>query len=236
MTTREDIQAFRERGTWRDLIAFAADVVADAERRAGDVMAPALGGGTRIMLAIGHRISHDVDLFLREVQWIGYLTPRLNDTFADQIRGYEEDAAWVKIKRREGEVDFVVAGSLLSRPPETDPALPFALEPVEEVIAKKLFYRGWNLTARDLFDWMAVSEHSRYGHLRDLLAGVLPPDRRILLASSLEKLASLPAAAAQWQAIRAPLSTPLPDAVAWAQSELRALEETRARGGDVGGT
>lgn len=225
MTTIEDVLKFRENGPWRDLVALAVDMVADAERHAGDVMAPLLGGGTRIMLAIGHRISHDVDLFIHDAQWIGYLTPRLNDKFEDQITGYEEDATWVKLKRRDGEVDFIVAGSLLNQPPEKDPALPFALESVEEVIAKKLFYRGWSLTARDLFDWKAVSEHPRYGHLRGLLAAVLPLDRRILLTSSLEKLASLPAAAAQWEAIRAPSRIPLSDAVAWAQDELRIFED-----------
>ena len=55
-----------------------------------------------------------------------------------------------------------MSGSLLNRKSECAPTLPFALEPIEEVIAKKLFYWSWALTARDLFEWKTVSEHPKY--------------------------------------------------------------------------
>ncbi len=233
MTTHQEIQDFKDHGPWRALVALAADMAADAERRAGGVhMNPLIGGGTRIMLAIEHRISDDVDLFVHDAQWIGFLTPRLNEKFDDRLSGYEEDATWIKLKHRDGEIDFIVSGSLLDRKPDCDPALPFALEPVEEVIAKKLFYRGWALTARDLFDWKAVSEHPRYRHIPDVIAAVLTADRRALLAASIEKLSLLPEATRQWEGIRAAALVPLSDALAWAQAEIQAMTvlQTTARG------
>ncbi len=186
-------------------------------------MNPLIGGGTRIMLAIEHRISDDIDLFVHDAQWIGFLTPRLNDKFEDRLSGYEEDATSIKLKHPDGEIDFIVSGSLLNRRPEHDPTSLFALEPVEEVIAKKLFYRGWALTARDLFDWKAVSEHPRYRHIPDVIAPVLTADRRALLAASIEKLSLLPEASKQWKAIRAAAPIPLSDAIAWAKIEIQTM-------------
>lgn len=225
MSSTEEIRNFKDHGSWRALIALAAEIVADAEHRAAGVrMNPLLGGGTRIMLAIEHRISRDVDLFVHDAQWIGFLTPRLNDRFEDRLNGYEEDATWVKLKHRDGEIDFIVGGSLLNREAESDPTVPFALESVEEVIAKKLFYRGWALTARDLFDWKTVSEHPRYRHVPDVLKSVLTSDRRALLAASVEKLSLLPEAKKQWDGIRAAARVSLSDATAWARAEIESME------------
>ena len=143
MITQQDIRQFKEHGSWRELVALAAEMVADAERRAGGAsMNPLMGGGTRLMLALDHRISDAVELFIHDAQWIGFLTPRLNEAFEDRLSGYEEDATWVKLKHQYGEIDFLVSGSLLNRKSECDPTLPFAFEPVEEVIAKKTLLPG----------------------------------------------------------------------------------------------
>ena len=227
--TKQEIREFKEHGSWRELVALAAEIAADAEKHAGGAsMNPLMGGGTRLMLALDHRMSDDVDLFIHDAQWIGFLTPRLNEAFEDRLSGYEEDATWVKLKHQHGEIDFIVSGSLLNRKPECDPTLPFALEPVEEVIAKKLFYRGWTLTARDLFDWKTVSEHPQYRHVPDVLATVLAADRLALLATAVEKLSVLPQAATQWQAIRAADLPALPEAIMWAKAELQSLAEREA--------
>jgi hypothetical protein len=118
---------------------------------------------------------------------------------------------------------------LLNRKSECGPTLPFALEPVEEVIAKKLFYRGWALSARDLFDWKTVSEHPNYRHVQNVLATVLAADRLALLSASVEKLSVLPQAATQWQAIRAADLPALPEAIRWARAELQSLAERAER-------
>ena len=35
----------------------------------------AFGGGTAMMVQIGHRLSHDIDLFLNDPQLLGYVDP-----------------------------------------------------------------------------------------------------------------------------------------------------------------
>lgn len=62
-------------GAWRGLETLALQIVDSAERGSGLRMAPVLGGGTRLMLALRHRLSDDIDVFIRDPQWIGYLTP-----------------------------------------------------------------------------------------------------------------------------------------------------------------
>lgn len=94
----QDVADWCQQGAWRRLAAFAHIMIEDAEARAGGRMSPLLGGGTRLMLTLQHRISHDIDLFIRDPQWIGYLSPRLNDRFEDTISGYNEEANFIKIR------------------------------------------------------------------------------------------------------------------------------------------
>lgn len=156
MTTAQDIQAHKTHGSWRTLERFAWQLALHAASVAKSDFKPVLGGGTRLMLAMNHRISDDIDLFIRDPQWIGYLTPRLNDRFEHLIDAYDEGPSSLKIKLPEGEIDFIVSMSLLGLPQEKSADCLFDLEPVAEVLAKKLFYRGWALTPRDLFDWWCM--------------------------------------------------------------------------------
>lgn len=156
MTTTADIKSHKASGAWRVLESLAIEIVNDASKNAKSDFKPVLGGGTRLMLSMDHRISDDIDLFIRDPQWIGYLTPRLNDRFEDVINGYDEGATSLKLRFPEGEIDFIVSMSLLGLPNEVSADCAFALEPVAEVLAKKLFYRGWALTPRDLFDWQMI--------------------------------------------------------------------------------
>lgn len=52
----------------------------------------------------------------------------------------------LKLRFVNGEIDFIVAMSLLNLPNQSKPGIPFELEPIAEVLAKKLFYRGAMLT------------------------------------------------------------------------------------------
>jgi hypothetical protein len=65
------------------------------------------GGGTVLMRRFRHRISMDVDIFVPDPQYLGYVSPRLNDT--------------------------------------------------AEIIAKKIWHRGREFTARDIFDLALVA-------------------------------------------------------------------------------
>lgn len=222
MTSREDVVQFKAAGSWRGLADLASRIVADAEAKGGRSMAPVMGGGTRLMLAFEHRISDDIDLFIYDVQWMGYLTPRLNDTFESEIDSYEEAASSLKLKLPTGEIDFIVAPSLLQLPTAQFPGVPFALDAVEEVLAKKLFYRGWALAARDLFDWRAVAEHFEPGHLACLLGPLLRGEKTTQVANALQQLRTSSMAAQLWEGIRAPFKPELADSVDWALGELEA--------------
>lgn len=123
--SQEDIQRHRTSGPWKQLEARAQLLVEDARRHGGDSFQPMLGGGTRLMLALNHRISDDVDLFVDSPAWLPYVSPRLNDMFESELAGYNEDNAHVKLRFAEGEIDFVVAAPLLpeslalwNRPPK----------------------------------------------------------------------------------------------------------------------
>jgi len=118
MTTLSDVLQFKKSGSWRGLVRVAFEMVRDAEQRAGVAMHPKLGGGTRLVLAFDHRISDDIDLFIRDPQCIGDLTPRLNDRFESLARGYEELASSLKLRLPHGEIDFIVSMSLLGLPDE----------------------------------------------------------------------------------------------------------------------
>lgn len=111
------------------------------------------------MMRMHHRLSNDIDLFLHDAQWLARLTPRLNDLAAEMARDYSEQANSVKLVLAQGDIDFVVAGSVTGvEPTET---LDFGgrnvmLEATEEILAKKLFFRAALLKPRDVFDLVAA--------------------------------------------------------------------------------
>src|SRR3546814_1497912 len=51
-----------------------------------------------------------------------------------------------------------------------------ALETPAEIIAKKVFYRGWSLQPRDMFDLAAVAEHFGSDYVLSALKQC-PPDK-----------------------------------------------------------
>jgi hypothetical protein len=219
MTTQQDVLAHKEHGSWRQLEQLALKMVADAQSHAKLVFEPKLGGGTRLMLALEHRISDDIDLFIRDPQWIGYLTPRLNDRFEVGMQGYDENATSLKLRYKEGEIDFIVSMSLLDLPDEKSEHTNFALEPIAEVLAKKLFYRGWALTPRDLFDWWSIAM---------LMPEAVPTNKVSELLShkfegihlALQGLSTSMAAKTTWSAIKTPKLPDIKIVAEWGIQEL----------------
>jgi hypothetical protein len=220
VTTQADITQHYESGSWRSLAELAARMVSDAEQHAKSKLDAHLGGGTRLMLALQHRISHDVDLFIRDPQWLGYLTPRLNDRFEHLIDAYEEGSSSLKLRLPEGEIDFIVSMDLLDLPPETLQGCEFKLEPVAEVLAKKLFYRGWSLTPRDLFDWWSIGHSIEATHIPRLAMAKLLKQKSPAIHSVLEQIKNSPQIHAHWERILAPNKPVLSLAADWAQTQL----------------
>lgn len=216
---REEIVAHRQSGSWRSLERAVLDIIADVQKHAEGEFQPKLGGGTRLMLALDHRISHDIDLFIRDPQWIGYISPRLNDRVEAMVSGYEEAADFIKLNFPDGEIDFIVRGSLLGLPDEISKDTPLLLEPVAEVLAKKLFYRGASLTPRDLFDWWAV-ETMRPNLVPKPDMGRLLGSKRQGIENALSMLSQSHAAQNLWSGILAPDRPKLADATAWGRDML----------------
>lgn len=220
MTTIADIKNHKASGAWRILEALAIEIVNDASKNAKSDFKPVLGGGTRLMLSMEHRISDDIDLFIRDPQWIGYLTPRLNDRFEDVISGYDEGATSLKFRFPQGEIDFIVSMSLLGLPNEISADCAFALEPVAEVLAKKLFYRGWALTPRDLFDWRMIETtlpptETHAPQIANLVAGRIDEIHAALTAMDNSAKAQL-----VWGGIRTPELPDFHESIQWAEARL----------------
>ncbi len=130
-----------------------------------------MGGGTVLMFRYRHRLSHDVDIFLTDAQYLTALSPRLNDAVADLTERYREDSQHVKLIFPElGEVDFVVAPRLI--PMSTEKKVIHGrsvnVDRPEEIVAKKCFYRACGFTARDVFD-LAVFLHKDLSRAKESL-------------------------------------------------------------------
>jgi hypothetical protein len=135
-------------------------------------------------------------------QWIGYLSPRLNEEVSSQVKGYEEASDFLKLQYPQGEIDFIVRMSLLGQEPEKSEDCAFDLEPVGEVLAKKLFYRGWALTPRDLFDWWAINELAAV-EIDEPQMGALLQSRSDAIDNALSLMHQSSTAMAKWDSIRA---------------------------------
>jgi len=113
------------------------------------------------MFRYQHRLSKDIDIFVPDPQYLGFVTPRLSDVAAAVSTDYVEDqSSCVKLIRPEGEIDFVASPNL------TEPAFEvwniggqhIRVETAAEIVAKKLWHRGDKAAARDLFDLSLVIE------------------------------------------------------------------------------
>ena len=118
------------------------------------------GGGTVLMLRHGHRLSKDIDIFVPDPQYLGFVSPRLSDVAESVTHDYVEGPGYIKLLRPEGEIDFVASPNLTRSPFELWQLLgrQVRVETSAEIVAKKLWHRGDRATARDLFDLALVIE------------------------------------------------------------------------------
>ena len=144
---------------WKPLLSAALGVLDDLRARGFGAPSIVLGGGTVLMMRLQHRLTNDIDLFLHEAQWLGLLTPRLNDYAAALAASDAEQANSLKLALLGGDIDFVVAGSVTGIAPNE--RLDFEgwslpLESTAEILAKKLYFRAGLLKPRDIFALMAT--------------------------------------------------------------------------------
>jgi len=146
-------------GAWASLFPKALALMEHLERETHNPPWT-FGGGTVLMLRINHRQSKDIDLFVPDPQYLGYVNPRLSDAAEAITTEYEENAEYIKLMLPAGEIDIVVGTSLTDQPFEVieHAGRPIRVESNAEIIAKKMWHRGDRAKARDLFDLCAVAK------------------------------------------------------------------------------
>jgi len=119
------------------------------------------GGGTVLMMRYHHRLSHDIDLFLDNPQYLSYLSPRLNENIAATVDSYTEQANHLRcLVSGVGEIDYILAAPVIDTVPElmdVEGHGRLQTMPDREILAQKIHYRSMNFTGRDLFDFVTVT-------------------------------------------------------------------------------
>jgi hypothetical protein len=157
------VNAPKNQVDWARLFRVACNLIAQVNSLTPIIDRWTFGGGTAMMLQIGHRESHDVDFFLQDAQLLSFLDPEKRDfDFEIAPTGWTGDGTgFLKFSFAGiGEIDFIVGGPKTSNPTmlrdiEGHPTL---LETVAEVVTKKIVHRGASLRPRDIFDIAAASE------------------------------------------------------------------------------
>lgn len=152
---------------WKRLFAIACDLVDQVEQQTGGCeLAWSVGGGTAMMIQIGHRESHDIDIFIDDAQMLGFLDPAKVDLhFKEEPAEYRGDGArFQKFAFTDiGEIDFIISGHLTDAPflIRHIEGRDVRLETIPEIIAKKVYYRGSEAKVRDVFDIAAAAQSYR---------------------------------------------------------------------------
>lgn len=155
-------------GAWQTLLGKAYQLL-DAVSVNCELPSWSLGGGTVLMFHYNHRLSKDIDIFVPDPQFLGYINPQLSDEAESLTNDYVEGAGYVKLVFDEGEIDFVASDTLTDNPFETDVVLgrDIRLETPVEIVAKKIFHRGDQATPRDLLDFALVIQNNHEEIIRN---------------------------------------------------------------------
>ena len=147
-------------GVWQGLLQHAYLLIDEIEVHGIQKPFWTFGGGTMLMLRYRHRMSKDIDIFMPDPQYLGFVSPRLSDVAGAVSDKYVEGPGYIKLMRSEGEIDFVASPNLTDEPFEVWELLGrrVKVETSAEIVAKKLWHRGDRVTARDLYDLAIVIE------------------------------------------------------------------------------
>lgn len=147
-------------GAWQDLLAQAYSLIDSVSADGVEIPTWSLGGGTVLMFYYAHRLSKDIDIFVPDPQFLGYINPRIGGKGENITEQYTDGAGFVKLYMPAGEIDFVASATLTTAPFNRFDVLgrSILLESPVEIVAKKLWYRGDRATPRDLLDLAVVIE------------------------------------------------------------------------------
>lgn len=149
-------------GVWQGLLTQAFSLLDAVAADGVEVPRWSLGGGTVLMFYYGHRLSKDIDIFVPDPQFLGYINPRIGGKGEDITQQYTDGSEYIKLYLPEGEIDFVASSPLTSSPFDKHDVLgrEVLLETSVEIVAKKLWHRGDRATPRDLLDLAVVIEYA----------------------------------------------------------------------------
>jgi predicted nucleotidyltransferase component of viral defense system len=166
-----------------ELLFKRALMLIDSVARSGTSFEPwSFGGGTVLMRRHHHRLSKDIDIFVPDPQYLGHVSPRLNDTAESMTGNYVEEGSSLKLVFPEGEIDFIASAPLTSHPYVQERLFDrnVQIETSTEIIAKKVWHRGSQFKARDMFDLALVAE--KEPEALDEIRPVLRDRKEIVLA------------------------------------------------------
>lgn len=146
---------------WEALFQRALELI-DAARESGAPLDDwSFGGGTVLMRRHHHRFSKDIDIFVPDPQFLGFLSPRLSTKAESMTRHYDEHGNSLKLYFPEGEIDFIASAPLTENPVTVETLFDrqIQVETSTEIVAKKVWHRGADFTARDIFDLAMVMEN-----------------------------------------------------------------------------
>lgn len=146
-------------GIWNELFPSALRLMVHLESQTNDPPWT-FGGGTVLMLRINHRQSKDIDLFVPDPQYLGYVSPRLSEVAEQISTDYDEGAEVIRFYLPAGEIDIIVGAALTEAPYDVvqHAGRTIRVETCAEIIAKKFWHRGHFGKARDLYDLCAVAD------------------------------------------------------------------------------
>lgn len=156
-------------GVWQSLLTRAFSLIDAVAKDGIELPRWSLGGGTVLMFHYAHRLSKDIDIFVPDPQFLGFINPRLGGKGEEITQQYTDGSEYLKLYLPEGEIDFVASSSLTSTPFESHEVLgrEVLLETPVEIVAKKLWHRGNRVTPRDLLDLAVVIDHAYDAILQD---------------------------------------------------------------------
>lgn len=151
---------------WRKLLGRALDGLLDLEKEGKPIPEWVLGGGTALMIYADHRLSRDIDAFIDDPQYLALMSPETTDVW--NCTDWDQAAHYLKLRYPEGEIDFIVSGTLSDLDPvekEIDltsirsgwnPTI--MVEPPAEIALKKMYHRATMLKPRDIFDIAVIKK------------------------------------------------------------------------------
>jgi predicted nucleotidyltransferase component of viral defense system len=148
---------------WSLLLTEAERLIAHINRDEKILSSWVIGGGTALMLHINHRTSYDIDIFFDDPQLFNYIRRAVYEAeFSLQPTGSSNDGTrFIKVSFGDyGEIDFICSANVCNVAPqkfEIDDKILLVDSP-EEIIAKKIFYRGASIQPRDIFDIACVAQ------------------------------------------------------------------------------